>query len=262
MSGQRGATAPPERGRASSSPAASRLRSLEARVQSTFVPVPVVQRPMGVWSLAALALRRPGSRRSVSVLSAVLFVAGAGLFAYPVGTDVSAWITQQRLGRTFGDAGMQASYRTHTVAVGAALTRLRVPRIGLNALVVQGTSPSALRAGAGHYVGSPLPGESGNVAIAGHRTTYGRPFNRLDELEPGDEAVLDTPIATYIYRVVAPFDGHANPWVVRPSDVSVLDRTAGHELTFTTCNPKGSAAQRLVLRLELTATRPQASPGA
>jgi sortase A len=217
---------------------------------------------MGVWSLGGLALRRPGSRRSISVMSAVLFVAGAGLFAYPVGTDVSAWITQQRLGRTFGDAGMQASYRTHMVAVGVALTRLRVPRIGLNALVVQGTSPSALRAGAGHYVGSPLPGESGNVAIAGHRTTYGRPFNRLDELKPGDEAVLDTPIATYVYKVVAPFDGHPNPWVVRPSDVSVLDRTAGHELTFTTCNPKGSAAQRLVLRLELTATRPPGSPGA
>jgi sortase A len=217
---------------------------------------------MGVGSLAALALRRPGSRRSISVLSAVLFLAGAALFAYPVGTDVSAWITQQRLSRTFGDSGTQASYRAHTVAVGAALTRLRVPRIGLNALVVEGTTPSALRAGAGHYVGSPLPGEPGNVAIAGHRTTYGRPFNRLDELKPGDEAVLDTPIATYVYRVVAPFDGHPNPWVVLPSDVSVLDRTAGNELTFTTCNPKGSAAQRLVLRLELVSARPPASPGA
>jgi len=88
-----------------------------------------------------------------------------------------------------------------SVPVGNVLTRLRIPKqgISLDVLVVEGTTPAALRAGAGHYVGTPLPGENGNVAIAGHRTTSGRPFNHLDELGPGDEVILDPPFASYHY---------------------------------------------------------------
>jgi sortase A len=225
-------------------------------VSATFVPAPVNADPLSLPALAAHALRRPGARRSLSVLSVVLFLAGIAMFAYPVGTDAFARYQQNRLSHGFGSSRLQLAYRTHSVPVGGALTRLQIPRIGLDVLVVEGTTPGALRAGAGHYVGSPLPGEVGNVGIAGHRTTFGRPFNHLDEVKPGDEAILETPFSRFTYRAVAPFDGHANPWVVTPTDVSVLRQSTGHELTFTTCNPKGSASQRLVLRLELVSSQP------
>jgi sortase A len=120
---------------------------------------------------------------------------------------------------------------------------------------VQAPPPAALRAGAGHYVTTPLPGEVGNVGIAGHRTTFLRPFNRLDEMKPGDIVTLETPFAVYTYKTVQPFDGHANPWVVTPNDFSVVSQGTGHLLTLTTCNPKGSARQRLVLRLSLVGSK-------
>mgnify|MGYP003296707183 CR=1 FL=1 len=99
-----------------------------------------------------------------------------------------------------------------------------------------------------------LAGETGNVGIAGHRTTFGRPFNRLNELGPGDVVTLETPFATYTYKAVTPFAGHDNPWVVTPSDFSVVSQGTGHLLTLTTCHPKGSARQRLVMRFSLTKT--------
>jgi sortase A len=117
---------------------------------------------------------------------------------------------------------------------------------------VEGTSPTALRAGAGHYVGTPLPGEAGNVAIAGHRTTFGRPFNHLDEMKQGDEVLLETPFHIFHYVVLPGFDGHKNPWPVQPDATDVLlNVPSQHWLTLTTCHPKGSARQRLILRLEL-----------
>ena len=123
--------------------------------------------------------------------------------------------------------------------------------------MVEGTTPSALRAGAGHYKETPLPGEAGNVGIAGHRTTYGRPLNRMDELGPGDVVELETPLAIHTYRAVEPFDGHGNPWVVSPSDYGVVGQEGvANGLTLTTCHPKGSARQRLVMRFELVSSEP------
>ena len=98
---------------------------------------------------------------------------------------------------------------------------------------------SALRAGAGHYPQTPLPCEPGNVAIAGHRTTYGKPFHNLDLLKPGDTIVLETPIGSCTYKMVPP------PFIVAPTDTSVVDPTPVPTLTLTTCHPKGSARQRL-----------------
>ena len=142
--------------------------------------------------------------------------------------------------------------------MGQGLTTLRIPKIGVDAVVVEGTTPSAVRAGAGHYVDTPLPGEVGNVGIAGHRTTYGRPFNRLDELRPGDTAELETPFDVHTYRVAEPFDGPGNPWVVAPTDYGVVGQdVSGSVLTLTTCHPKGSARQRLIVRLELVESRPR-----
>jgi sortase A len=221
-------------------------------MQPSFVTPPVPARPRGVGALLGDALRRPGGRRALSVLSVVLFVAGVAMFAYPVGTDVYSRYKQGNLDSQFGGTQYSEKYSTHQIPVGDVLTKLEIPKVGLKVLVVEGTTPAALRAGAGHYPGTPLPGEAGNVGIAGHRTTFGRPFNHLDEMRPGDQVLLITPFKVFHYVAVQPFAGHSNPWVVTPKDFSVVQNIpGGHFLTLTTCNPKGSARQRLVLRLEL-----------
>lgn len=226
-------------------------------MQPSFVtpPVPAQARPVG--SLLGDALKRPGGRKALSVLSIVLFIAGVTMFAYPVGTDFYSTYKQDNLNSQFASTELQQQYRTRQVKTGNVLTRLVIPKKGIDVdvLVVQGTTPAALRAGAGHYPETPLPGEKGNVGIAGHRTTFGRPFNHLDQMGPGDEVILETPFNRYRYKAVKPFDGHANPWVVKPSDVGVTANVPGKSLlTLTTCHPKGSAKQRLVLRLELVRT--------
>jgi sortase A len=117
----------------------------------------------------------------------------------------------------------------------------------VDVIVVQGVSLEALRAGAGHYPDTPLPGEGGNVGIAGHRTTYGRPFNRIDELDPGDKVILTTPIARHVYEIAR------EPWIVPNVDWSVIDDypNKGSWLTLTSCHPEGSDDYRIVARAQL-----------
>ncbi len=227
------------------------------------------QAPRGNGRVAYLldALRtRPAGRRALSVLSTVLFVAGAGMFAYPLATDLySTQVLQERLAERYEAPGYVQRYASGTIADGEPLTRLAMPRLGVDALVVEGTSPVALRAGAGHYPNTPLPGEPGNVAIAGHRTTYGKPFNRLDEMQVGDEVRLETPLATHIYRVVpAPQVPTPCPngacWITTPTDWGVIGPLNGSTLTLTTCHPKGSARQRLILRAQLVESIPRGTP--
>lgn len=226
----------------------------------SFVTPPVT--PRAVPALAADVLRRRGGRRAVSVLSVVMLLAGVAMFSYPVGTDLYSRLQQDRLQQAFDEPETQAAYTERRIRVGDGLTTLRIPKLGVEVLVVEGTTPAALRAGAGHYVGTPLPGEPGNVGIAGHRTTYGRPFNRIDELRAGDVVELETPLAVHTYRVTTGFDGHPNPWVVQPTDVSVVAQNVrGRVLTLTTCHPKGSARQRLIVRLELVESTPRAGAG-
>lgn len=234
-------------------------------MESSYLP-PVPPATPRRFGLLSELLARTGGRRALSAVTALLVVAGVGLFAYPVFTDIWASHHQQQLRHQFSSELASPAYRQAylegRIAIGEGLTELEIPKLSVNVLVVQGTTSAALRAGAGHYVNTPLPGERGNVGIAGHRTTYGRPFNRLAEMRPGDKVVLITPIATYTYSVVPPFGGHANPWVVLPTDVGVVAQTGalgtGHWLTLTTCNPKGSAAQRLILRLTLVSAVPRA----
>jgi sortase A len=136
-------------------------------------------------------------------------------------------------------------------APGGALDHLVIPRIGLDAFVVQGVGEEDLRRGPGHYPQTVLPGQNGNAAIAGHRTTYGAPFYSLNELKVGDPISLtDTEGRTFVYRV------SALPRVVSPDDVSVLDATPFPQLTLTTCNPRFSATSRLVVTARLTGRPP------
>ena len=161
-----------------------------------------------------------------------------------LGTELVHRRAGPRAGR--GRAVAAAPYQWPALPDGAPLARITIPAIGLDQVVVQGTDAADLREGPGHYEGTPYPGQDGNVAIAGHRTTYARPFFDLDALLPGDTIRLSVPGDTWDYRVTGSM-------VVLPEDVAVagpLGRPGGW-LTLTTCNPRYSAATRLVVRAEL-----------
>jgi sortase A len=129
---------------------------------------------------------------------------------------------------------------------GDAVAILRIPKIDIDLVVVEGTGTASLKEGPGHYVDSAYPwDDGGRVGIAGHRTTYGAPFWSLNELREGDRIVLATEYGTFGYRVtrvvVTPPSG------LLPSGAWVLDQTKDPTLVLTTCNPRFSAAERLIV---------------
>ncbi|MGH9054597.1 MAG: class E sortase [Acidimicrobiales bacterium] len=160
-----------------------------------------------------------------------------------------------------GNAGRSGNPGAATPALpavppGGAIDHLVIPKIGVDKYVVQGYSESDLRRGPGHYPQTVMPGQDGNASIAGHRTTYGAPFFRLNELNVGDPIyITDTTGRTYLYKVSQP------PEVVNPDDLAVLDPTTFAELTLTTCNPRFSAATRLIIVARLAGTPPTPAAG-
>jgi sortase A len=136
---------------------------------------------------------------------------------------------------------------------GEPVARLVIPRIGVDKIVVEGVSVADLKRAPGHYPGTSLPGFPGNSAIAGHRTTYGAPFYRLDELAPGDEIVATTVYGEFHYEVV-------ETMIVAPNQVDVLDKALGDRLTLTTCHPRFSARQRMVVVADLVGRPTDAPP--
>jgi sortase A len=189
----------------------------------------------------------PWSRRLLSILSVGLMLGAVGMLGYPVYTNVYSDRTQSRLDREIASPELRQAYQERRLQDGDALTRIKIPALDVDTVVVEGTSASALRAGAGHYPSTPLPCEAGNVAIAGHRTTYGRPFANLDRLKNGDAIILETPIGTCTYEVTR------EPFIIAPTDFSVVANDPSKQmLTLTTCHPKGSAAKRLVIQATLT----------
>jgi sortase A len=195
-----------------------------------------------------MPFNRPSPRLISRVLTGaaiVLALAGIGVFSYPFATDL--WAARIQRGLAGDLAAKAVDYEAGRVKVGEPLTRLEIPRLGVDVVVVEGTTLSALQAGAGHYPKTPLPGEEGNVGIAGHRTTYGKPFNRMDELEAGDRVILTTPVGRHIYEI------EGQPHVVELDDWSVINRYPKHGsyLTLTSCHPEGSADYRIVVRASL-----------
>jgi sortase A len=132
---------------------------------------------------------------------------------------------------------------------GDAIGRVEIPAIGVRDYVVEGTDLENLRKGPGHYPGTPLPGDRGTVAIAGHRTTYGAPFRKIDKLHRGQEVAVDMPYGRYVYRV-------ERTKIVEPTDLSVLDRVAHDRLVLSACHPLYSAAQRVVVFSRLVRREP------
>jgi sortase A len=126
------------------------------------------------------------------------------------------------------------------VSAGDPIGRIRADAMGLDAVVVQGTDMASLKKGPGHFPGTPFPGQGGTVGIAGHRTTYGAPFNDADAMERGDRITLEVPYATIEYRV-------QKTEIVDPTDVQVVDYAGYERLVLSTCHPLYSAAQRLIV---------------
>lgn len=134
---------------------------------------------------------------------------------------------------------------------GDPIARLRIPALDLDKVVISGVTTEDLKAGPGHFPGTPLPGQAGNAAIAGHRTTYGAPFFDFDDLVEGDEIFVTTLQGTFTYEVTS-------SEIVPPSAIEVLNPTDDNRLTFSTCNPKYSAAERLIVVAHLVG---EAAPG-
>ena len=136
---------------------------------------------------------------------------------------------------------------TKLLGLGDALGIIEIPKIGVDEIIVAGVRASDLDRGVGHYPYTPLPGNPGNVALAGHRTTHGQPFFNLDQLRPGDEVTVTTLQGRFVYDVVG-------SKVVDPSDFTVLLSDPGKStLTLTTCHPRYSQKKRLVISAVLEA---------
>lgn len=136
---------------------------------------------------------------------------------------------------------------------GSAIARIQIPAIDVDKTVVEGVRVGDLRKGPGHYPATPLPGQAGNSAIAGHRTTYGAPFGEIDKVLPGDEIIITTIQGEFTYRVLPQGEDHGH-LIVAPTAVEVLDQDFSvhpNRLTLTACHPKGSARQRIIVIAEL-----------
>ncbi len=221
-------------------------------------------------------------------LGDVLLIAGGLILAYPLWSAAYAQIQQTRLDADYRDTTARFAQVSQTASPapsgiperevvrrlaatyerslekGDTIGRLKIPRIALDRLIQQGVSgPAALdpdgdrallRSGPVHYAVTPVPGAGEPFAVAGHRTTYGAPFARLDALRPGDAILVETPYARFRYAVV-------KKTVVKPSDVTVLlDR--GYGLVLTTCTPPYSASRRLVVWATLESATPRHPTGA
>jgi sortase A len=151
--------------------------------------------------------------------------------------------------------------RPQRVPRGRALAIIQLPAIDVERVVVEGVAREDLRKGPGHVPSTVLPGGPGNFAVSGHRTTYGAPFYRLDELRKGDRILIVTKGWLFAYTVT-------RTQIVLPTDTWVLDNVPGPggklkpTITLTTCHPRYSARQRLIVFGDLTSTVPKRSAAA
>jgi sortase A len=219
-------------------------------------------------------------RRALRTLSTVLIVAGALLLA----DAATTLLWQEPLSAIYGriqqgkledrlsalekaplaavdqralrrlDASRRLAFAARSLARrsddGDPLGRIRMPSIGVAEVFVEGTDTGDLRQGPGHYPATPLPGQRGTVAIAGHRTTYGAPFHDVDDLRRGDRIELDMPYGRFTYRV-------ERTRIVPPTATEVTDPAGYDRLVLSACHPLYSAAQRIVVFARLVDTKPR-----
>lgn len=208
-------------------------------------------------------------RSCITVGTLLLLFVGYQLW----GTGLREAQGQDRLGREFEkvlaearERGPEALASIDPIPDGDPVGIIRIPDIGVEKKIVEGVSVSDLKLGPGHYPETPLPGQQGNASIAGHRTTYGAPFNRIDELKPGDDIFVQTVQGEFHYVVKDTDDtgGNLPPgtegdgdghFIVTPDKVEVLEDKGDNRLTLTACHPKLSAAKRIIVVAELAGDR-------
>jgi len=180
-------------------------------------------------------------------LERALLVVGLALVAYFVYVQVETYLYQTMENRELDallssrpDDGVRAPVRPRPTN-GSTLGRIEIPRLGVSAVIRAGVDARTLRLAVGHIPGTAIPGETGNIGLAGHRDTF---FRRLANIRPDDEIRIVTPEGTYRFRV-----DHTR--VVSPKDTWVLNPTRGTALTLVTCYPfgyVGSAPDRFIVR--------------
>jgi sortase A len=152
---------------------------------------------------------------------------------------------------------------------GAPVGFIQIPQIGAEFYMVEGVELRWLQEGPGHFPQTPLPGQAGNAALAGHRTTYKAPFNRIDELKPGDQIFIETLQGKFTYEVLAQPDNNANSdgdsepsghRIVGPNATEILDDKGDNRLTLMACHPKYSASQRIVVEAKLVGNPAPSTP--
>jgi sortase A len=218
------------------------------------------------------------ARKTSRIIGSLLIVAGVLTLAWVVlvwrwqdpFTALYTHFQQARLSRTYeqraaafhphlrqGDlvslerqvASEARAYR-RTLRTGEPVGRLRIGRIGLKMVVVQGTDHESLKKGPGHYVGSDLPGEGHLIYVAGHRTTYLAPFAAINDIRVGDYIRFELPYGTFTYRV-------ARHYVVADNAVGVLDDHGKEILRLQACHPRFFATQRYLVDATLVAVSPR-----
>lgn len=151
------------------------------------------------------------------------------------GTNLVTEREQKALAAEFG-----TSITEESPDLGGGVALIKIPKIGVDRVVVEGIGVAELKKGPGHYPDTAMPGELGNMVVSGHRTTYGAPFYRLDELKVGDEITVFDSQRGYKYMVT-------ESKIVRPTEIGVIAPSTDARLTLTTCHPRFSARQRLII---------------
>ena len=197
---------------------------------------------------------RSGRTRSIRVWVAAVIVAvsllAATFLVFEFGlTALTAARAQRELVRDFQDdvvAGTQ-TVEDWVPAPGQAIGLLSIERLGVETAIIEGTTPDELERGVGHVRTTVLPGQIGNAALAGRRTTYGGPFGDLNELQQGDAIVVTTGQGRFVYTV-------ARIGLVQPGQLDVLGSTDDPRLTLVTADPAYAPSGRLVVVAALQGT--------
>lgn len=185
-------------------------------------------------------------RSTLRFVAAVLTVSGLLLITEAGATllwqEPVSWLLVERQQGRLEEALANPSKRVlaKKPLPGDAIGRIELPSLDRDHFVIEGTDTKALRKGPGHYPDTPLPGERGTVAIAGHRTTYGAPFRTIDKLDNGDRIRLEMPYGRFNYRV-------QKTRIVEPTQVSVKRPVGYDRLILSACHPLYSATKRIVV---------------
>ena len=223
-------------------------------------------------------------RTVLGVVGRLLVAAGVVLLLFVGyqlwGTGLQTRAAQDRLEGTFaaqleevdasGSAPAAAAATLAALQTGDPVARLQIPKIGVDYIVLEGVDLGTLESGPGHFPETPLPGQPGNSAIAGHRATYDAPFNLLNEMVPGDEVLVTTVQGEFRYEVLASRGAAGDPpdavygyRIVNPDALEILDDKGDNRITLMGCHPRYGSSQRIVVEARLVSdTAPPTPPPA